>query len=252
MTIYQPYTYLIGWSKQDKWYYGVRYANNVSPDLDLWKEYFTSSNYVTEFRNLHGEPDVVTIDKIFDDVDSAVEYETQYILENKVLGNTKWLNKNAAGAVFIDEQVRSKMKQSALRRVSEGTHHYLGSDNNKKRVANGTHNFLGGEIQKKTQSENVANGTHHLLGGGVARKLLEEGRHPSQKEYTCPKCRKIGKGNNMLYYHFDNCGLIVHPLKGKVSSNRGTVWINNSTISKRYPADQDIPNGWAKGRFKRS
>lgn len=69
MTIYQPYTYLIGWTKQDKWYYGVRYANKVSPDLDLWKEYFTSSNYVTEFRNLHGEPDVVTIDKIFDDVD---------------------------------------------------------------------------------------------------------------------------------------------------------------------------------------
>lgn len=206
MTIYQPYTYLIGWTKQDKWYYGVRYANKVSPDLDLWKEYFTSSNYVTEFRNLHGEPDVVAIDKIFDDVDSAVEYETQYLLENKVLGNTKWLNKNAAGAVFIDEQVRSKMKQSALRRVSEGTHHYLGSDNNKKRVAAGTHNFLGkGEEQRVRQLERVKNGTHHLLGGELIRKSVLAGTHNSQRHYVCPHCSKEGKGNGMLKWHFDNC-----------------------------------------------
>jgi hypothetical protein len=34
--------------------------------------------------------------------------------------------------------------------------------------------------------------------------------------------------------------------------NSGTVWINNSTISKRYPAEQDIPNGWVKGRLKQS
>jgi len=206
MTIYQPYTYLIGWTKQDKWYYGVRYANRVSPEFDLWKEYFTSSNYVTEFRKMHGEPDVVTIDKIFDDVDSAVAYETQYLVENEVLGNTKWLNKNAAGAVFIDDEVRTKMKQSALRRVNEGTHHYLGSENNKKRVANGTHNFLGkGEEQRSRQLERVKNGTHHLLGGELIRKSVLDGTHNSQRQYACPHCNKEGKGNGMLKWHFDNC-----------------------------------------------
>ena len=38
-----PYTYLIGWSKLDKWYYGCRYGINCHPD-DFWKTYFTSSN----------------------------------------------------------------------------------------------------------------------------------------------------------------------------------------------------------------
>lgn len=251
MTIYQPYTYLIGWTKQDKWYYGVRYANRVSPEFDLWKVYFTSSNYVTEFRKMHGEPDVVTIDKIFDDVDSAVAYETQYLVENEVLGNTKWLNKNAAGAIVIDEDVRAKMQKSALRRVSEGTHHYLGNANNKKRVEDGTHNFLGGEMQRHAQLENVKNGTHHLLGGDIARKLLGEGRHPSQKEYICPTCGKEGKGNSMLYYHFDNCGVQIHPLKGKQAPTKGSIWINNGSESKRCPSDQSIPLGWKKGRAKK-
>jgi hypothetical protein len=36
------YTYLIGWSKLDKWYYGVRYASNCNPD-ELWVKYKTSS-----------------------------------------------------------------------------------------------------------------------------------------------------------------------------------------------------------------
>lgn len=43
------YTYLIGWSEYDIWYYGVRYAKGCNP-ADLWVKYFTSSKFVREFR----------------------------------------------------------------------------------------------------------------------------------------------------------------------------------------------------------
>lgn len=48
MSIYIPFTYLIGWSKYDKWYYGVRFAKGCNPD-DLWNTYFTSSGILHEF-----------------------------------------------------------------------------------------------------------------------------------------------------------------------------------------------------------
>ena len=47
------YTYLIGWTKYNIQYYGVRYAKGCHPD-DLWKTYFTSSKYVKEFREKNG------------------------------------------------------------------------------------------------------------------------------------------------------------------------------------------------------
>ena len=45
MTIYKPYTYLIGWTNYDMWYYGVRYTKDADPN-ELWKKYFTSSKHL--------------------------------------------------------------------------------------------------------------------------------------------------------------------------------------------------------------
>lgn len=53
-----PYTYLIGWSWLDKWYYGLQHGRNAHPD-NLWTTYFTSSPIVRDFRVEHGEPDIV-------------------------------------------------------------------------------------------------------------------------------------------------------------------------------------------------
>ena len=38
-----PYTYLIGWSNLNKFYYGVRYGKGCHPS-DLWVKYFGSRN----------------------------------------------------------------------------------------------------------------------------------------------------------------------------------------------------------------
>ena len=87
-----PYTYLIGWSKLEKYYYGVRFAKNCSPN-DLWKTYFTSSKHIKQFRKINGEPDIIQVRKIFADKDSARAWESKLLLRIDVLNNGKFLNK---------------------------------------------------------------------------------------------------------------------------------------------------------------
>ena len=68
----ESYTYLIGWSKLNKWYYGVRYANKIIAENDLWVKYFTSSRHVKNFRKIHGEPDIIKIRKKFNKKEKAI------------------------------------------------------------------------------------------------------------------------------------------------------------------------------------
>lgn len=87
------YTYLVGWSKLNKFYYGVRYARNCNPS-DLWKSYFTSSRFVKELRINYGEPDVIEIRKEFgDDAKSAKNWEDKVLIRLNVLKSDKWLNR---------------------------------------------------------------------------------------------------------------------------------------------------------------
>lgn len=86
------YTYLIGWSKHDKWYYGVRYAKNSNPD-ELWKTYFTSSKYVKDFRENNGEPDIIQVRKQFINAKDARIFEHGILKKLQVVSDERWLNK---------------------------------------------------------------------------------------------------------------------------------------------------------------
>jgi hypothetical protein len=109
MIIYKPYTYLIGWSKHNKWYYGVRYAKNCNPN-DLWIKYFTSSKKVKEFRELYGEPDIKQIRKTFDNDKSAKLWEDKVLRRMEVHLNEKFLNirKDTFRGVIITDEMRKK------------------------------------------------------------------------------------------------------------------------------------------------
>jgi len=89
----KPYTYLIGWSKYNKYYYGVRYAKDCNPN-DLWVIYFTSSEYVKQFRKLYGEPDIIEIRKTFESIEKAKIWEEKVLKKMNVILDEKWLNKN--------------------------------------------------------------------------------------------------------------------------------------------------------------
>jgi hypothetical protein len=100
-----PYTYLIGWSELNIWYYGCQYAKDCCPN-NFWVTYFTSSKYVSEFVAKHGDPDIKQIRKVFNDSEYLIRVEKCRAWEDKVikkLGAVKsphWLNKANNGTHF--------------------------------------------------------------------------------------------------------------------------------------------------------
>ena len=102
-----PYTYLIGWKEQNKYYYGVRFAKKCHPS-DLWVKYFTSSKHVKEFREIYGEPDIIQIRKTFSNQKSAQIWETRVLQKMNVIGDERFLNK-AIGKSMQDYENRKNI-----------------------------------------------------------------------------------------------------------------------------------------------
>jgi hypothetical protein len=113
MNIYIPYTYLIGWTHLNKYYYGVRYSKKCNPS-DLWVSYFTSSKIVKHYRVEHGEPDVIQIRKLFDNPQSARLWEYKVLKRLGCIKDTKWLNQSNAGETFffVERSPEHRKKQS--------------------------------------------------------------------------------------------------------------------------------------------
>ena len=94
----KPYTYLIGWSKHQKFYYGVRFARNCAPE-DLWTTYFTSSKTVQQFRKECGDPDIIQIRKTFRNVDDARLWEERLLKRIDAARRSDFLNKANGKAI---------------------------------------------------------------------------------------------------------------------------------------------------------
>jgi hypothetical protein len=108
MITYQPYTYLVGWSSINKWYYGVRFAKNCQP-ADLWTTYFTSSKYVALLRETHGEPDIIQIRKTFTDAKSARAWEHTVLRRTRAVNNSSWINRHDGHHSFFNEIPHNKI-----------------------------------------------------------------------------------------------------------------------------------------------
>lgn len=87
----KPYTYLVGWSDKDLWYYGVKFGNDADP-AKFWVEYYTSSKKVKLLRDEIGEPDVKEVRRVFDSQEAARKWETDVIRRIKAVESDKWLN----------------------------------------------------------------------------------------------------------------------------------------------------------------
>lgn len=87
-----PFTYLLGWSRLNMWYYGVRYAKGCHPN-NLWTTYFTSSKHVKNFCKEHGRPDIIMIRKIFSCQTKAKHWEDRVLLSIPKEKRNFWLNK---------------------------------------------------------------------------------------------------------------------------------------------------------------
>ena len=123
MNIYSntPYTYRIYWSKTGMNYYGVRYAANCHP-TDLWSTYFTSSWYVQEHINIHGDPDLIEIRKVFTGdrrVENARLWETTVLKRINAVTRADYLNKTDNISVGLhDTAVKEKQRLAMIRSLS--------------------------------------------------------------------------------------------------------------------------------------
>jgi hypothetical protein len=167
-----PYTYLLGWSEHNTWYYGVRYAKGCHPS-DIWKKYFTSSKHVKNFVKMHGDPDVIEVRRVFDNSDSAKLWEMTVLRRMNVLKDDRWLNKNIGGKNFGNSWVGRKHKTESKEKIR----------------SNGKNQFTP-ERAAHYRNLDVINGTH------VAINAAKEGRHHWQ---TKTHSKLISKRNTKMF-----------------------------------------------------
>ena len=203
------YTYLIGWRELDTWYYGVRTANLKPPSEDLWGDYFTSSKIVKEFRELHGEPDVIRVHKVFETPHDAVEFEKKILRRMNVVSSDRFLNRTTGGSDGFHsgkyrtsatyEKISAKLKGRTIR---SGWKH---TDDAKAKIGEKSSTRRHTEDTKAKWSEQRKGIKPWNIGVSASeasrKKMSETARSQS---HTCPHCDKTG-GNVMFRWHFENC-----------------------------------------------
>lgn len=111
-----PYVYRLSWKSPEKYYVGSKFAEGCHPD-SFWIDYFTSSEYVQEYRQEHGEPDSIEILAVFDDPDDAVTLERKILTEHDARNNPLFINKTNGCQKYSvhDPEIRKKQGRSLAR-----------------------------------------------------------------------------------------------------------------------------------------
>jgi hypothetical protein len=170
------YTYLIGWRKINKWYYGVKYSKDANPET-FWKKYFTSSTIVSEIRKEYGEPDIVQIRKTFSNSQKARKWEHKVLKRMKVVIGEKWLNKT--DNICFDPKLMSeigKTKRGELNNFYGKKHSIEYKENMSKKQK-----LIMTEEKKKRISEAIkrkhANGEYkHIYSEETSKKISQSNK----------------------------------------------------------------------------
>lgn len=226
-----PYTYLIGWTKHNKFYYGVRYAKDCHPD-ELWQSYHTSSKHVQRFREKHGEPDIIQVRKTFKDAKSACLWENKVLKRINAKDDRRFLNATDNHAISTEyssvswksltEEQRKKRAKYASKNLSEKQRkersRKAGLASAKKMTEEQKKERQKSSIEASkmwwSQKTDEEKSSHSRLGGIAAAKKMTEEQKRKRSERTkqvnsqkveCPHCGKIGGLSGMKSWHFDNC-----------------------------------------------
>ena len=204
------FTYLIGWSQENKFYYGVRYAKNCNPS-DLWTKYFTSSKYVMEFRQQYGEPDIIQVRKTFNNKEKARMWEEKVLRRIKIKSDTKWLNKTDTPMKLpilegpCTETRRISIKNSRLKtkkKQCEFCGKFIDPGNFKQFHGEKCkmNPFIDKDILIKRSKTAKSRYEKQIINGNYHKPIALTG------DYTCPHCNIQGNNyGSMMKNHYDNC-----------------------------------------------
>lgn len=251
---YTPYTYLIGWTELNKWYYGVRYCEKYSrtciyktgchPD-DLWKTYFTSSKVVKQYREEYGEPDVIEIRKTFTSKEKAIKWEERVLQSLDVIHKEHWINNNNNGGIRLTEE--GKRNIAAASRAKRGRVKLTEEQKAKLRGPQSA------EKKAKTAQSLIGmrwwnNGVTQCKSKMCPGPEFKIGRLPLSEEHK----QKIKENNKQRGQRPHNYGKSISTeTRNKMrNSRKGLIWWTNGveeTLSATQPND-----GWKRGRSFRN
>lgn len=224
------YTYLIGWSKLNLFYYGVRISKKSKLD-DLFKVYFTSSKYVHEIYSKNGMPDVIEIRKIFNDKYQALKWEHKVLRRMKVIINEKFINKSDNKLICPIAALKGSKSKKNNKKLSNALRKYYSS---KMKELNKVYGIqyqseerrkLANKKSIDTKKRNASEGKYKELYSNHSKNLkgkftkksgaknsgwfdCEIGKRMATKNNSiaiCPHCKKEGQYRAMKRWHYDNC-----------------------------------------------
>ena len=182
-----PFCYLIGWTKLNKFYYGVRYKQGATPDT-LWSTYYTSSKYVAQFIKEHGDPDIIQVRKVFKCGLQARRWETKVLKRLNAVKSLKWLNFNDTENFYRPpgwkHTDKAKRKMSDIKKMQQRTI----SDEHKKIISEANKGKKITEHTRKKMSEaakNVTRTKEWKKNNGLAhRKPIQIYSNQQKKSYV--------------------------------------------------------------------
>jgi hypothetical protein len=182
----KPYTYLIRHKPTNRVYYGVRAANRVDPEQDLWQHYFTSSPKVQQLIEETGKDSFdLEIRRVFETKEQAVAWETRVLRRCKVLYDDRWINQNVAGYIVPTEESRKKISdyhkdkpkseehKKNLRESQKGSKRPW-AVNNLPKDTSGTNNGMFGKKQTEEAKKKIGEkNSIHMRGDNNPMKKIE-------------------------------------------------------------------------------
>ena len=238
----QPYTYLIGWSELDRWYYGVRYAIACKPD-DLWVSYFSSSKIVKQFREEYGDPDIIKVRKCFENPGQAREWEEKVLKRMKVVVSEKWLNENDSCAppiLFGHTHNRGRKPtqetiESRRQTMKDTMSKKFPIENRKKRLAKNSDELL--EVYRQRSIDLWENRSEEAK-KEISKKISEKNKGLKNR---------LGQKNSEDHRKKASESIKASLAAAPEKTAAGKFWWNNGSINKR--AKESPGSDWIKGKM---
>ena len=179
----KPYTYLIKHKPSNRVYYGMRAANKVEPEQDLWQHYFTSSPKVQQLIEETGRDSFdIEIRQVFATKEQAVAWETRVLRRCRVLEDERWINQNIAGYIVPTEESRKKISD-----------YHKGKSKSKEQIEKIRQSNLGKNKGKKATEE-------HKQKNSEAHKGEKNGRYGKEvSEETRRRISEAKKGKQVAH-----------------------------------------------------